>query len=354
MGCLLFIVICVKNRFVIDKKLFFIIAIMIVTCIFNSGTFYIFLSKAATIIVGYYIARYMDTKKIVDYFVNIMFLIAIFSIIGYLFPQVFTSLPLPLIKTSTRGNTFVFAFFTNVPTQSWIQSRNYGPFWEPGAFEAFLNIDIFFLLFYSEVSNRKKILYVLIDIVAIITTLSTTGLMALPFFLVAYLFKIRGESDGIISKIMISLLLIVATVYILGDSGIFTNNLLLKLQNEDTSRFLFPKYGIIAGLRNPFFGLGGQAEAAISELSGGANISFTNTIIAHFVRFGILITIYYLACNYKMIKSIVGRNRTSTLLCVVGFVMLLSGEYYFYSPLFALLMYLRSNNLATSMEETDD
>lgn len=340
-GMVCFVLVCVNNHFLINRWLFLFLASMVVTAIFYKNTWYVMISKMAVVFVGFYAATMMNTRKLIRCYIGLMNIIAVISLLGYLFPSFFLSLPLPRIMTSTRQNVFACAFLTNIPEQSWNQSRNWGPFWEPGAFEAFLNINIFFILFTSEMSNRKKLLAVLINAAAIVTTLSTTGLIALPFFLIAYLFKNQNGNEGFFPKFLVFLMLMGALVYVLGDSGVFQNNVIQKLQNTDTSRYLFPKYGLYAGMKNPVFGLGGQADKVIAEYNGGVSLSSTNTIIAHFVRFGLYAAVYYVYQNYLMLKSIVRRNRLCFLLCLSGLIILLCGEYYMYSPMFSFLMFYR-------------
>ena len=58
--------------------------------------------------------------------------------------------------------------------------RNSGPFWEPGAFQGFINIGILFLLFnVDEGTIKNKLFYFIVFVFTLVTTKSATGYLTL-------------------------------------------------------------------------------------------------------------------------------------------------------------------------------
>lgn len=105
-----------------------------------------------------------------------------------IFPVCFISIFLFLIFTfytpmqsffhDERGlcNLLIFIYYPGM-------KRNFGMFWEPGAFQIFINFALFFELF----DKKPRIHYIIIFTLALITTFSTTGFIALAVLFIYYL-----------------------------------------------------------------------------------------------------------------------------------------------------------------------
>lgn len=116
-----------------------------------------------------------DLKYFNNIFSKLVILIALISIIIYLlallFPNVITLLP--EIKNSL-GVKGYFAILTIIRPSTNL-FRNQGIFWEPGAFQTFINLALL-IIFFNDTSNiRKKYYSIIILYIALITTFSTTG-----------------------------------------------------------------------------------------------------------------------------------------------------------------------------------
>lgn len=322
--------------------LLFVFAFLIISGVANSGSIKIAIKRVATLCLGFFVAKKVNTNKLIDVFCNIMVLIAVVSLVGYSFPNVFTSIGfLPRIVTSTREMESVSLFFTNIPIDEWKQDRNWGPFWEPGAYQAFLNIALIFTMFFRSKRIKHWWIHAIILIVAVVTTLSTTGYVALFLIFIAYLLDKRPKLGKFgFSKIIISIVGVAVVLYVLGESGLYDSVLVQKLTNEETSRYQFVRHGIQAFWDSPLFGKGANLANAIEEMAG-YSVSFTNTVVANFAVFGLIPGIYVLVRYVKTSVSFKNITSTPATICLgIALFALLFGEYFMYSPIFAWLMFV--------------
>ncbi|MBR5203561.1 MAG: hypothetical protein IKW45_09895 [Clostridia bacterium] len=325
------------------------LALIVVSCsvlltgILINGTLYIALRKIAVFIVGYYVARCANTKKVIDIYCDIMLFIAIISLIAFSIPDTAISISFPpRIITSTRESEFVTLFFTNIPTESWNQTRNWGPFWEPGAYQAFLNIALIFTLFLRNIRTKYRIFSAIIFIITIISTLSTTGYLALFFIFLAYIFSNKNSNlFATLGKLVLICVFFIGVIYIVFFSGLFETVVIKKLENENTARYQFIIYGLKAFLESPLIGNGAKLSSVITDING-SDISRTNTFVAMFAIFGTIPGFYTVIRYFKTFANF-KKSTTIVSTIFIGFAIccLLFGEYFIYSPIFAWLMYLR-------------
>lgn len=121
-------------------------------------------------------------------YIRLMSIICLISIVFYLYTMRFGLLPGVL----TSDHTISLGFYTELLTQdNHGLNRNSGLFWEPGAFQAYINIAIALMMLKEKFTN-SDFLYLLLFIVTIITTSSTTGFLLLGLNLIYFVsFKIK-------------------------------------------------------------------------------------------------------------------------------------------------------------------
>lgn len=327
---------------------------ILLTGLLVDGTIYIALRKIAVLIVGYYIARCANTKKVIDIYCDVMLFIAIVSLISFILPNTAISISFPpRIITSTRESEFVTLFFTNIPIESWNQTRNWGPFWEPGAYQAFLNIALIFTLFLRKIRTKYRIFSAIIFIITVLSTLSTTGYLALFFIFLAYIFNNKNSNSfTTLSKLILTCIFFIGVIYVVFFSGLFESVVIKKLENENTARYQFIIYGLKAFLKSPLIGNGAKLSSVIADISG-SDISRTNTFVAMFAIFGIIPGFYTIIRYFKTFANF---RKTTTIVSAIfiGFAIccLLFGEYFIYSPIFAWLMYLKPNEYTKRISNT--
>lgn len=218
--------------------------------------------------------------------------------------------------------------------------RNFGFFWEPGAFAGYLIIA--FILFIDELDwlIKYKRRDVIILLVALLTTISTTGYLVLSVIVLFYILQKR-KGPG---TILLAIIVVGAMVFAFMRLDFLYNKILaeytvLEYQDWDTvnlSRFgsvLFDWQYIVL---HPIVGNGladitrFSMHIGLSERLGGFGNGFTGAI--HIL--GVPFMLIYLIAIY--------RNRTIEHKWIVLFliVLLLNGEYYLDYPLFFSLIYV--------------
>lgn len=143
-----------------------------------------------------YIVLKILTYDFMARYIKVMYYIALSSLIFffsfYLLPELqtfFTNSIAPYFEISTKDRFYKYApnfiLYTINGTE-----RNSGPFWEPGGFVVFLVIALIFHLFQKKNLFEKQ---GIVLIMALITTFSTAGYVALFFILLAYAFTIKKK-----------------------------------------------------------------------------------------------------------------------------------------------------------------
>ena len=203
----------------------------------------------------YISSRRLTIQTFARVFSNIILVIASISIVMYWFnTEILASGSFPILRTSditSYANLFVYCVSTAVP------HRNCGVFWEPGAFQVFLNLALLFTLNYRDFSRRG--LRVAIIIIAILTTVSTTGYICSSLILIAFLVStdLRNRVKAILflTAIFIAVSSIVLPIaidsfsYKFGfESGIVSSNVTSRLNPFILDLYLIKDY---------FFGLPG-------------------------------------------------------------------------------------------------
>ena len=151
------------------------------------------IGTAARLLFAFFVIKVVN-KKFVSSYVNILYFLALVSFFFYLLifiPPVTTYIinsitplfkPLfPIAEGRYQYMPNVIIYNYNLEHVQWL--RNSGPFWESGVFSIYLNIALMLnTIAMGTLFNRKNIVFIL----AILTTFSTTGYIALFFFVLMY------------------------------------------------------------------------------------------------------------------------------------------------------------------------
>lgn len=134
-----------------------------------------------------YVAR-TDFKSFCNQYSEIMHWLCVISLVGFIAYNIF-----PVLYNINQVTTYTTYsnLFLYVDTQKY--NRNIGMFWEPGAFQTFINIALLIELSKEEAKcNYKRIV---VYIITIITTYSTTGYITMMLILLTLFFK-RSKSNS--------------------------------------------------------------------------------------------------------------------------------------------------------------
>ncbi|MBP3692410.1 MAG: O-antigen ligase family protein [Clostridia bacterium] len=237
-------------------------------------------------------------ERFVQSFIRVMRVIAICSLIIYIFVQIDSGfaelLPIVEIYESNGNGTMKMgtAVFSNVylnVSSSWTM-RNFGAFWEPGAYAAYLNLALFFILFHIE-KNKIRVIDIVLFAASLVTTVSLGGIIAGGILILMWIFNIKKTKGGL--AFFVILVFVAAALYISSNEDImemFTHRL-----QEDNGSFDSRWYSIFGNLRafaeRPLVGVGLQTvDERIGEYYAyiGRNIHNTNTLLLYFSSLGII------------------------------------------------------------------
>ena len=164
--------------------------------------------------IAYLYALSFDFSKFLKKFVNIIYFICWFSVIVYvlyivvpdfikLFPDV----------SNTVGVKAENLFFTTIC--GGINVRNQGLFWEPGAFQTYINLTLIMELFYFKNLGLKRMT---VYMAAILTTYSTAGYLTTLFIVYIYitqhLFSTSGKEKSNAKTVFIIMTVVIIAIIV--------------------------------------------------------------------------------------------------------------------------------------------
>lgn len=188
-----------KKKLKVNYYITLFVIFYIITSIYhliNSSTnFFGEMGILTQFILSILICILITPKKFIYKYNKIIYFLGITSLIMYVIPMIFprfTSI-FPIVQ-DYAGSKFYNAGIYCYPTYI-VKSyyRNQSIFWECGAFQAFLNMALFFELYIKRYTNKK---HILVYIIAILTTRSTTGyiiLLLLVFTKIVQMIKLEKK-----------------------------------------------------------------------------------------------------------------------------------------------------------------
>ena len=154
----------------------------------------IYLRLIVDLVVVLLITKIVPFSTFSRHFTRLITVLAAASLFFYVLQPILKDLyqQAPLLVnqgSATYHNLFIWVTYVDKP------ERNFGVFWEPGAYQVFLNLALLFALSESNMSNKSKTVTAVICIVAIGTTYSTTGyFVCLLVLLLSFLEQAIGSS----------------------------------------------------------------------------------------------------------------------------------------------------------------
>jgi hypothetical protein len=201
-------------------------------------------------------------------------------------------------------------------------SRNSGPFWEPGMFTIFINIALLFsLILKNSILNK----YSMVLLITNITTLSTTGYLAMfttLFFI--YLISTQKGTKKVLNYIFFLIILIVfILVWNLDFFGAKIINDLDVASEKGYSRFGAALIHFAQIQQSPWMGHG----LNIREIDWKLTNSVTPNGLTNIIRtYGIPVSLFYYVLLYMSSKRIIGMitpNNKATFTFLLFFVLLI-------------------------------
>lgn len=287
---------------------------MILSHRISNGYFYY--TMIASIWFAYFYAREYSLEDFSYAFCKIMRVIAVVSLIAWLFAEPITSMGFIPVVNNSNGVPYKTLLFTNIPMSLHYAQRNMGPFWEPGAYQVYLNIALFLVLFVEK--NNKKVFDSALFVITCLTTKSGAALAPMVMTICAYAIEERQIKSFFTVAILGSVI-----VYMFS-TGMFDDITDKMSGNAETNSIIYRQIGIEGALKgflaNPVFGSSPaeneyiKMQLAIEKL-GSTYSSNTNTYINYFAYFGIFVGGYMFIRAYKLFR----KNATSLLASLLAF-----------------------------------
>lgn len=343
MGLLLIHVLLRRDGVVVSsKKLNFLLAALILLYVLQ----YIFLdavsipaniNRLAKIYTGFLVVTMLGERFRYAY-MRLMVFICTLSLIGFAANLLMGNIGGIVVG---RHRSFIFYnYLVNVSGRE-LLLRNCGMFWEPGAFEGYINL--VFLLYIKNLKefykSYRREFFILVA--ALLTTTSTTGYVV---FAIILFFIILNNVKNFILKIMAVVVIVGATIWAFNTIEFLGNKMVREYefaQKVGTDRANWSRLGtaMIAWeniKRHPWIGNGDLLESRYlglgAEMVGGGNGFFGQINIL-----GIPMILLYLILLYK--------NQPHTVyykwVFVIIIILLLQGEDFLNYPLFWSLLFIQ-------------
>lgn len=282
--------------------------------------------------------------------------ISLYSSLVYLFillSPLTSFIPYGKLLGETGNHALFYNFQHSLGEKTEAFLRNPGPFWEPGAFGAYLIIALFFLLFTNNSISKKLFLrYLMILVFGVLTTLSTTIYITFAFLILLYfLIKNLTSIKRVFRVISIILPVFIFIFYkafefipFLKDKiiGQFESSLIQDKEYWFSTRFGNFIFNIDYILAHPFFGNGPSIETRFHLHPWMKNLDFPGfgngftEIIVIYGFLGFVIIFKYLYTNFK--KYYNSSQKAWSFLIIIS--LLLQGEQLQNYPFFFALIFI--------------
>lgn len=277
---------------------------------------------------------------------KLFIVIAYLSLISLIFYVAVNLLGIILPGIVWREGGLTYIVYTYVQLHNY---RNCGAFWEPGAFAGILTLCVALNLSQLSFLWQKHKLKVVFVVMALVTTLSTTGYVV--FFLIGCYFMLFFIKDKTIPLTLLPILLVIGiTVY---TNASFLSSK-LESQSEETTElgkgefsntrfgsFIFDMHYI---KKHPIIGNGFHENTRyadnpelIQRIQNGQTLGNGNGVSNFLACLGIPFMFFYLLLTFKAASKI--GPKLGFLVTLVIFLSLISEQWLSY-PLFAAIMFL--------------
>ncbi|MDP4119779.1 MAG: hypothetical protein Q8876_01815 [Bacillota bacterium] len=296
----------------------------------------------------------------VDIFTRIISIIAIASLVLFFFSSIFIRItPGFLTYTNTSGYTFITLWISNINEID--PQRNYGAFWEPGAFQMYLNTALMIELFFRRKKIRKSIVIILVA--AIITTYSTTGYLVAGLFLLIFVFSKWNKYSENTRRIVITST-VIAVLGISSVWALFGNTITNSItsttpvvgkffystsdKNDSVQNRLNSSINdVYVLLENPLTGAG-RTNAYISATNIGtaSNLEFvhnTSTLFLQGATFGIIFMLIFVIQLYKLFFKFINSKVLVFFLFISYIIMMFTEDFTGSLLLYVLFFYSFGN-----------
>lgn len=328
-----------------------IILLICLTSIFNFDFTGGYIYQIITIVLSFLLVKEIRFIVFSEIFCKVMYFLSIVSLAVYLIVLALPSILLHFPEMTNIAGTKCYNLYLSVifKGDGYSLSRNTSIFREPGVFMIYLNIALIFSLFLNKTMNRK---YILVYLIAIISTMSTAGVI-LGGLIIALSIFFDQKKHKKIDKYVIIVLFLMSLTYFATNEEIY-KQVFDKLNsnsgsyNSTMARIVSLLVPVVIFYHNPLWGAGLSSFSSeftkysisnygISFLSGG---TATSTITNKFATYGLFFgVIFVIAIFLFSIKISARRGYLFSTLLFLVMVALFTNEDMRYSLLFNMLVF---------------
>ena len=352
-----YLIIKSKNR--IDKNSFFILLAFIgtiaISMLINSDLRLGYIQKMIVIIASYLYCRLYSLKRFALLYTKIMFFLVgvslAFEACYLFFPQLVKLFTL----TNVAGISFNTWFIASLPIMPGGVIRNFGFAREPGVFAIFIILALLFETFVNEEQSIKRIV---VFVIGVLTTISTSGYIALAIYLIALLIYIEKFNFSNKNKIRFLLVIFVGFILYLALKtdmlfGEQYGSVFGKMYNKGNgaggsfnARFASIISNVYMGFQNILFGKGityvdenfSNVSWQILQVDVRDN---ANTLFIHLAQYGMLFFSLQWYCLIKTVKNI-SESKVINIFCLLTYLAVAMSQTLIASPIFFIMLFLRN------------
>ena len=292
------------------------------------------LNNSFRIFLAYLALRLLSRDGFFYYFKEVVYYGALISIPFYLIQlinfnfifEAITSIQNSIPLLQRDFDAFSNIIFWGIRIDS--EFRNSGFMWEPGAFAAMLLFPIYIQLQTNNFNIDRKLI---ILVIALLTTISTMGYLALIILLFYYQLNARNKFS-----ILIFPLLIFSSIYIFQQDFVL-NKIQLEIEGQDLVDYYvystdneLASLGRIGSFRadledwklEPILGTGGDNDIYQAQI--GTVVNRTNGLSRFLLRFGLLGIFIYFSGIYRSFYNISDRKKRLNALIAISLLLVLS------------------------------
>ena len=344
-GCTGFLWYLLKNHGAINGNFFQFIGGFCICCILaqivNRDYSLAYELKISMILLSFLIVKRVEFEKFKKAYVNIMCFIAIVSILVFI--TVKAGMTWWDILPMTNNSEHYSLILSVIPVDMAHRQRLFGPFWEPGVYQCYLNIAILFIVL--DKMDIKKIIKIVILTGAVFMTFSTTGYICLFLIFLVFINKRVGYLS--MWQLVIEIIAILTLCFILQNDYI-QRVVFEKFQSASDANTSFTfrlkniKFYFWEGMKKPLFGSGivPSFEGVVSRYTslGYDYAGSTSTTMREFAGLGGIFTALRLSLQYKFSKKI-APNTICGFFIVLIFLIMLNTEDFIYSLFFNTIFF---------------
>lgn len=315
------------------------------TMVVRGESFSSYALKTCLILISIKIGCAYTIEKFSQRYIVLLRVISFTSIITFFFGSKIISTGIFPTIISNTGKRYTTLFFSNICHEA--LNRNFGPFWEPGAFQFYLILGL--LLRFFCIEDKKWIVFdTIIFSLALVTTFSTTGIIAMMACYVCLVLSNTGLKMRY--KAILLVVMLIFTDFVLAND--YANELIFGklsqgIQRASVRARVYSNEGLLnVFVTHPVFGGGMSGTPNLINNMYGMKVSITNAILVNFAEFGLIYGLIQVALIYKFCSNLMlGKAAWQKWLCILSVALSLVGESFMLSLMVTGVFLIRRSSV---------